>query len=71
MCGAHAGPAPQFLDPTVGKLEVFVTIESLALWFRSNAQRFLNDQLHGPTSSLLNIRRIPVDGVVVRPRVLG
>ena len=52
VCGAHASPAPHFLVRTVGKLKAIVTIEALALWFRSNAQRFLHGQLHGPTSSL-------------------
>ena len=73
VCGAHASPAPQFLvrgHPTFGKLETIVTIEALALWFRSNAQQLLHDQLHGPTSSLQNFRRIPADGVAVRPRML-
>ena len=32
-------------------IEAIVTIEVLALWFRSNAQRYLHDQLHGPTRS--------------------
>ena len=59
------------LETTVGKLEAIVTIEALALWFRSNAQRLLHDQLHGPTSSLQNFRRIPADGVAVHPRMLG
>ena len=72
MCGAHFSPTPQFLvrgDPTVRKLEATVTIEALAFWFRSNAQLFLHDQLHGPTGSLYNFRRIPADGVAVRPRM--
>ena len=61
MCGAHASPAPQFLvrgDPTVGKLEAIVTIQALALWFRSNAQRLLHDQLHGPTSLDCHVQEI-------------
>ena len=72
--GAHARPAPQFLvrgDPTVGKLEAIVTIEALALRFRSNVQRLLHDQLNGSTSSLQNFRCIQADGVAVRPRMLG
>ena len=54
VCGVHASPALQFLvrgDLTIGKLEAIVTIEALAHWFRSNAQRFLHDQLHGLRAS--------------------
>ena len=68
MCGAHTSPAPQFLvrgDPTVRKLEAIVTIEALPLWFCSNAQRLLHDQLHGPTSSLQKFRHIPADRVAI------
>ena len=55
VCGVYASPDPQFLvrgDPTVRKLKAIVTIEALALWFCSNAQRFLHDQLHALTRSL-------------------
>ena len=45
-------PPLNFSSTTVGKLEAIVTIEAFALWFRSDTQRFLHDQLHGPTSSL-------------------
>ena len=64
VCGVHASPAPQFL--VCGDRRKARTIEALALWFRSNAQRFLHDQLHGlpgrsrNRSSFVEGSRIPV-----------